>query len=139
MVVQSAQPAPLSVLSLLPLGAATTASGVVSHWGDEAMRKIFLVILLLGATLLGGCATSGGGAGGSGGTSDSDITAAVKDAFKQDEVLSSANIDVNTEKGVVTLSGAVPNAMAYTRAISLARRVPGVKPPVQASGLIYSR
>jgi hyperosmotically inducible protein len=101
------------------------------------MRKIFFAILLLGLGLITGCATSGGAGGG--GASDSDITAAVKDAFKQDEVLSSANIEVNTEKGVVTLSGVVPNAMAYTRAISLARRVPGVKPPVQAANLTYSR
>ncbi len=102
------------------------------------MRKIFFAILLLGLGLITGCATSGG-AGGGAGASDSDITAAVKDTFKQDEVLSSTNIEVNTEKGVVTLSGAVPNAMAYTRAISLARRVPGVKPPVQAANLTYSR
>ena len=102
------------------------------------MRRIFFAILLLGLGLITGCATSGG-AGGSAGASDSDITAAVRDAFKQDEVLSSASIEVNTEKGVVTLSGAVPNAMAYTRAISLARRVPGVKPPVQAANLTYSR
>ena len=101
------------------------------------MRRIFFAILLLGLGLITGCATSGGSAGG--GASDSDITAAVKDAFKQDEVLSSASIEVNTEKSVVTLSGAVPNAMAYTRAISLARRVPGVKPPVQAANLTYSR
>ena len=106
------------------------------------MRRIFFAILLLGLGLITGCATSGGGSAGAsagGGASDSDITAAVKDAFKQDEVLSSASIEVNTDQGVVTLSGAVPNAMAYTRAISLARRVPGVKPPVQAANLTYSR
>lgn len=104
------------------------------------MRKIFFAILLLGFGLITGCASSGGSAAGAGGgASDSEITTAVKDAFKQDEVLSSANIDVSTDKGVVTLSGAVPNAMAYTRAISLARRVPGVKPPVQASNLTYGR
>ncbi len=107
------------------------------------MRKIFFAIVLLGFGLITGCASSGGGsagsAGSSGGASDSEITAAVKDALKQDEVLSSANIEVSTDQGVVTLSGAVPNAMAYTRAISLARRVPGVKPPVQASNLTYAR
>lgn len=105
------------------------------------MRKILFAIVLLGFGLITGCASSGGGsaAGGSGGPSDSEITAAVKDAFKQDEVLASTNIDVSTDQGVVTLSGAVPNAMAYTRAISLARRVPGVKPPVQVSSLTYGR
>jgi len=102
------------------------------------MRRIFFAILLLGLGLITGCATSGGSAGG-GGASDSDITAAVRDAFKQDEVLSATTIEVSTDQGVVTLSGAVPNAMAYTRAISLARRVPGVKPPVQAANLTYSR
>ena len=104
------------------------------------MRKIFFAILLLGFGLITSCASSGGSAaGGSGGASDSEITAAVKDALKQDEVLSSAAIEVSTDQGVVTLSGAVPNAMAYTRAISLARRVQGVKPPVQASNLTYGR
>ena len=104
------------------------------------MRKIFFAIVLLGFGLIMGCASSGGGsAGSSGGTSDSEITAAVKDALKQDELLSSTNIEVSTDQGLVTLSGVVPSPMAYMRAISLARRVPGVKPPVQASNLTYAR
>ena len=108
------------------------------------MRKILLsVLLLFSLCLAGGCAVPGGGstagtsAGDGKGVSDAGITSAIKEAFKQDELLSSADIDVTTEQGVVTLSGSVPSAPAYNRAISLARRVPGVKPPVQVGNLMY--
>ena len=108
------------------------------------MKKILLsALLLLSLCLAGGCAAPGGGtteeagAGSGQGVSDSDISAAVKDAFKQDDLLASTSIEVATDKGVVTLSGSVPSAMAYTRAISLARRVPGVKPPVNVDNLVY--
>ena len=108
------------------------------------MKKILLsALLLFSLCLTGGCAAPGGGstaetrAGDGKGVSDSGITSTIKEAFKEDELLSSANIDVTTGQGVVTLSGSVPSALAYNRAISLARRVPGVKPPVQVGNLMY--
>ena len=108
------------------------------------MKKILLsTVLLFSFCLVGGCAAPGRGtseeasAGSDKGVSDSDITSAVKDAFKQDDMLASASIDVATDKGVVTLSGSVPSAHAWLNAISLARRVPGVKPPVNVDNLVY--
>ncbi|MBK8752928.1 MAG: BON domain-containing protein [Candidatus Competibacteraceae bacterium] len=69
--------------------------------------------------------------------SDSDIAAAIKDAFKQDPQLATASITVTVEKGVVTLSGNAPNAQTYNRAISVARSAPGVRPPVVATALKF--
>lgn len=105
------------------------------------MPRILVVLLLTMLCFAGGCATSGdsGGATATGGRSDSEITSAIEDAFKQDDLLAAASISVSTEQGVVTLSGSVPNALAYNRALSLARRVPGVRPPVLATGLTYPR
>jgi hyperosmotically inducible protein len=61
------------------------------------------------------------------GPSDSAITSAVKEAFQKDELLGSLTINVNTDNGVVTLDGRVPNGRVMNRAISLARSVPGVR------------
>jgi osmotically-inducible protein OsmY len=71
------------------------------------------------------------------GPSDAAITSSIKEAFRKDDLLGSLSIDVKTEKGVVTLSGSVPDALAYNRAISVARGVPGVRPPVKAVDLAY--
>lgn len=71
------------------------------------------------------------------GSSDASITTSVKEALRKDGMLGSLNIDVSTSKGVVTLSGNVPDALAYNRAISVARAVPGVRPPVRATNLVY--
>lgn len=71
--------------------------------------------------------------------SDSEITANIKAAFKQDPELAAANIGVTSEKGLVSLSGNVPNVQAYLRAGSLARNVSGVRPPVNVSNLQYPR
>jgi osmotically-inducible protein OsmY len=111
--------------------------------------RIFL-IPALGLTLaISGCAGLGGGSSsdsetaspssGRGGptVSDSEIMAAIQQAFKQDPELATASITVKVEKGIVTLSGNAPNAQSYNRAISLARNAPGVRPPVIASGLRF--
>jgi osmotically-inducible protein OsmY len=119
------------------------------------MNKFHLTLALLAALTTAGCAGMGLGGGsadsdsgtsaaslgdsGRGGpkVSDSEITSTIKDAFKQDPELAAANITVNSDKGIVTLSGNVPNAQTYNRAISLARSVPGVRPPVKASNLKF--
>ncbi|MFZ1828845.1 MAG: BON domain-containing protein [Candidatus Competibacteraceae bacterium] len=110
------------------------------------MHKLHLTLAFLAALVATGCASMGGGSSdnsttsvaslsdsgrGSPKISDSEIVAAIKDAYKQDEQLASANISVTATQGVVTLSGSVPSAPAYNRAISLARSVTG-RPPVAA-------
>ncbi|MFO1423353.1 MAG: BON domain-containing protein [Candidatus Competibacteraceae bacterium] len=111
----------------------------------------FLIPALLAALATTGCVSLGGGSGGDDTTtsgaslrggptvSDSEITASIKDAFKQDPELASANITVTVDKGVVSLSGNTPNVQAYLHAGSLARNVPGVRPPVNVSNLQYPR
>ena len=112
------------------------------------MRKLYLTLAFLAALTSAGCASMGGGSssddsaastaslsdsGRSGPKmSDSDIVSTIKDAFKQDEQLASAGINVTANQGIVTLSGSVPSAQAYNRAISLVRSVTG-RPPVAAN------
>jgi hyperosmotically inducible protein len=115
------------------------------------MNKFHLTITFLAALTTAGCSGLGGFNSKDSDTStdsssssrggpkvgDSEITSSIKDAFKQDPELAAANISVNSENGVVTLSGNVPNAQTYNRAISLARGMPGVRPPVRASNLKF--
>jgi hyperosmotically inducible periplasmic protein len=58
---------------------------------------------------------------------DAAITTAVKTKFLADPNVSGLKIDVDTQNGVVTLNGVVPNATEKTRAIELARETTGVK------------
>ena len=121
------------------------------------MNKFYLTLAFLAALTAAGCSGIGGfnnrdsdaGADSSSSSdstsrggpkvSDSDITASIKSAFKQDSELAAANIAVTVEKGVVRLSGNTPNVQAYLRAGSIARNAPGVRPPVNVSNLQYPR
>ncbi|WP_043645048.1 BON domain-containing protein [Fundidesulfovibrio putealis] len=58
---------------------------------------------------------------------DSAITAKVKTAILQEPTLSSAEINVETFKGVVQLSGFVGSSAEIRRAVEVSRRVSGVK------------
>jgi hyperosmotically inducible periplasmic protein len=55
------------------------------------------------------------------------ITSRIKTKFMADEVMRASSIDVDTNDHVVTLTGAVPNAAARTKALALAKEVEGVK------------
>jgi hyperosmotically inducible periplasmic protein len=57
---------------------------------------------------------------------DADITVRVKTVFLADAVDDVAKIDVETSRGVVTLSGRVTSKAEETKAIALARTVKGV-------------
>jgi len=57
---------------------------------------------------------------------DTSITTRVKTAMLNDPAVGGLRIDVDTFKGVVTLSGRVKNAAERDQAISLARRTSGV-------------
>ncbi len=113
--------------------------------------RIFVIPVLLAAMATAGCVSLGSSPSSESGTttndsaserggpkaSDSEITSAIKDAFKQDPQLATASITITVEKGVVTLSGNTPNAQTYNRAISVARSAPGVRPPVIATNLKF--
>jgi hyperosmotically inducible protein len=57
---------------------------------------------------------------------DATITTRVKTAILNDPVVGGLRIDVDTFKGVVTLSGGVKSRQEEQTAIALARKVPGV-------------
>lgn len=57
---------------------------------------------------------------------DATITGRVKTSFLNDPDVAGLKIDVDTFKGVVTLSGAVKSRAEADKAIAIARRTPGV-------------
>lgn len=58
---------------------------------------------------------------------DSSVTAKVKAALVDDEVIKSTDISVETHAGVVTLSGFVSSQDQAEKAVALAKKVEGVK------------
>ena len=112
------------------------------------MNRLSCALALWAAALMtSGCVSMGGGSSDDSGSagaslsdssrpgpkmSDSEIVSAIRDAYKQDEELASASINVTANQGVVTLSGRVPSAQVYNRAISVARSVTG-RPPIASS------
>lgn len=78
---------------------------------------IILATLLL-APITAWCAVS---------ISDPDITAHVEGEFIFDPAVPFNTIDVNTDKGIVTLTGTVTNLLARERATQIAETVRGVR------------
>jgi hyperosmotically inducible protein len=80
------------------------------------MLKVSTILALgLSALVLVGCSQS-----------DAGITTAVKSRFAMDGTVKAYQIDVDTQNGVVTISGAVDNADAKQQAVALARETEGV-------------
>ena len=88
------------------------------------MLTNFLLIVML-ATFLG-CASTANKEGTGEYVDDTVITTKVKTAIFQDDTLKSSEINVETFKGVVQLSGFVHSQAAINRAVELARTVGGV-------------
>jgi len=114
------------------------------------MHQFYLALAMLAALTATGCSSLGLGgsstdksasdsstAAGVPKVGDAEIVAAIQDSFKQDSEIAGAGLNVSSNNGVVTLSGNLPNAQTYNRAISLARNVPGVRPPVRTSDLKF--
>jgi osmotically-inducible protein OsmY len=91
------------------------------------MSKFKLIIGILLVMLMSGCA--GGATHESTGEylDDSVLTTKVQTSILGDSRLKLLQINVETYKGVVQLSGFVDSAAAATRAVELARTVKGVK------------
>src|SRR5688572_12692999 len=80
-----------------------------------------LLALLLAAPLTAACGKTVGEA-----IDDTTITTRVKTAMLNDEQVGGLRIDVDTFKGVVTLSGRVKNQAERAQALTLARGINGV-------------
>jgi len=91
------------------------------------MSKFKLIMVFLLTMLIAGCA--GGAKHESTGEylDDSVLTTKVKTSILGDSRLKLLQINVETFKGVVQLSGFVDSAAAAARAVELARTVKGVK------------
>jgi osmotically-inducible protein OsmY len=89
-------------------------------------RMASLAGVLLMATALG-CASTAKQEGTGEYVDDTVITGKVKTAIFNEPTLKSAEINVETYKGVVQLSGFVSSAAAESTAVAVARKVEGVK------------
>ena len=82
---------------------------------------MLLVLALVAPLLLTACGKSVGET-----VDDATITARVKTALLNDPLTGGLRIDVDTFKGVVTLSGGVKSAAERDKAVDIARKTPGV-------------
>jgi osmotically-inducible protein OsmY len=89
------------------------------------MVRSLLVLLVM--AVIAGCAASRTQESTGEYFDDSTITAKVKAAILQDPDLKVLQINVETFKGVVQLSGFVNSPQAVSRAVAVARGVSGVK------------
>ena len=83
---------------------------------------ILLVATLLAPLLLSACGKSVGET-----IDDATITTRVKTSLLNDPVVGGLRIDVDTFKGVVTLSGSAKTKEEEAKAIALTRQIDGVK------------
>ncbi len=94
---------------------------------NRRRSSALVLVCLLATPVLPACAKqSSATAARAGAFDDAVLTTRVKTAFINDTLIGAARIDVETVKGVVTLSGRVPNREQEARAIELARAVKGV-------------
>jgi hyperosmotically inducible periplasmic protein len=105
------------------------------------MKKLLCALLVaVPAVAVTGCAPALVGAGAVGGyalaqderpvgeiASDAVVTSRINTAYAQDEVVSAWDINVDTDRGHVTLRGTVPNRAAIDRAVRIASAQKGVE------------
>jgi osmotically-inducible protein OsmY len=83
--------------------------------------KPTVLAAILAAALLAGCGKTIGET-----IDDTTITTRVKTAMLNDPAVGGLSIDVDTYKGVVTLSGRVKSQAEHDQAVALTRKVDGV-------------
>lgn len=86
-----------------------------------------IVAAVMSAGLLSGCASTSNQQSTGQAIDDGVVTAKVKAKLIEDPVTKAHQINVETFKGTVQLSGFVESTQARTRALQLARDVDGVK------------
>src|ERR687894_664004 len=87
----------------------------------QSYAKSLTLALVLTAPLLGACGKTVGET-----IDDTTITTRVKTAMLNDPAVGGLRIDVDTFKGVVTLSGRVKSQAEKDQAVALARKIDGV-------------
>src|SRR5450631_53843 len=90
-------------------------------------RKLATLIGILFVAVALGCASAAKQEGTGEYVDDTVITTKVKAAILNEPTLKSAEINVETFKGVVQLSGFVSSSAAESTAVAVARKVEGVK------------
>ena len=93
----------------------------------DITRKLATLIGILFVAMTLGCASTAKQEGTGEYVDDTAITAKVKAAILNEPTLKSAEINVETFKGVVQLSGFVSSQAAENKAVEVARSVGGVK------------
>ena len=83
--------------------------------------KMTLLAALVAVPLVAGCGKTIGET-----IDDTTITTRVKTSMLNDPAVGGTSIDVDTYKGVVTLSGRVKSQAEHDQALALARKVDGV-------------
>ena len=88
---------------------------------QKRLTVFVLVLTLIAPLVLAACGKSVGDT-----IDDATITTRVKTSLLNDPAVGGSRIDVDTFKGVVTLSGRVKTKEEETQAIALARKISGV-------------
>ena len=89
--------------------------------------RVHLILLGLVLAILSACAPSATNRGTGEYIDDAAITTRVKSAFAADPQVKAIDVQVETYKGTVQLSGFVESSESAARAAQLARDVPGVR------------
>ena len=90
------------------------------------MRQLTHFIFAVAMITLVGCQSTTGKTAGQG-IDDASITTAVQAKLSSDRLSNFSRIDVDTERGIVTLNGVVKSAEQKMRVVELARGVAGVR------------
>ena len=88
---------------------------------QKRLTVFVLVLMLIAPLVLAACGKSVGDT-----IDDATITTRVKTSLLNDPAVGGSRIDVDTVKGVVTLSGRVKTKEEEAQAIALARKISGV-------------
>lgn len=88
---------------------------------QKRLTVFVLALMLIAPLVLAACGKSVGDT-----IDDATITTRVKTSLLNDPAVGGSRIDVDTFKGVVTLSGRVKTKEEETQAIALARKISGV-------------
>ena len=91
------------------------------------LKRLYAILAALAMATTLGCASTSKSEGTGEYVDDSVITAKVKTAIFEEPTLKSAEINVETFKGVVQLSGFVKSSDSVGKATMVARNVAGVK------------